>query len=271
MKFKVLFLILSILIIVGSGCEDDELTIVEVLDETIKAVGEINATAFEMEMLQDLSMDGMDSFSTTATASGRAIEDPMMAEYQIEMEAAGLKFDMEMYLSDNLLYIEIPELGWVWEDITEEAMFAESYEDPFEFIDLLKNINPENVTMEADDDHYILSYKDATGELAALLKEEAEEQLGADLFGIFEIEEMDVEDMLGEIEFSELIYTVKIDTQNFLPVESEIGYNLAMEMMGEILDMRQEIKITYVEFDTFESIEVPDEVINEAVPLRDFF
>ncbi len=221
-----------------------------------------------MEMLLDLSMDGMDSFSTSAKATGRAIEDPMMAEHQVEMETAGMKFDMKMYLSDNLLYIEIPEFGWVWEDITEEVMFAESYEDPFEFIDLIKNVNPEHVTMEADDDYYSLIYEDVTGDLATLLKEEAEAQLGTELFGVSEIEEADLEDMLGEIEFSELIYTVKIDTQSFLPVESEITYNRAMEMMGEIIDMRQEIKITYVEFDTFESIEVPNEVINEAVPLR---
>ncbi len=221
-----------------------------------------------MEMLLDLSMDGMDSFSTSAKATGRAIEDPMMAEHQVEMETAGMKFDMKMYLSDNLLYIEISEFGWVWEDITEEVMFAESYEDPFEFIDLIKNVNPEHVTMEADDDYYSLIYEDVTGDLATLLKEEAEAQLGTELFGVSEIEEADLEDMLGEIEFSELIYTVKIDTQSFLPVESEITYNRAMEMMGEIIDMRQEIKITYVEFDTFESIEVPNEVINEAVPLR---
>ncbi len=271
MKFKLILLLLMLVIFVGSGCEEDELTIAEVIEGAIQAVDGINATAFEMEMIQDFNMEGMYSFTTTARATGRAMEDPMMAEYQVEMETAGMRFDMKMYLADNLLYIEIPEFGWVWEDITEEVMFAESYEDPFEFIDLLENVNPENVSMEADDGYYSLVYEDATGELATLLKERAEAQLGAEMFGLSEAEEAEIENILSELEFSELIYKVKIDTQSFLPAESEIAYNLSMEMMGEVLDMRQEINITYVEFDTFESIEVPDEVINEAIPLSELF
>ncbi len=269
MKPKVFFVLLMFALLVFMvGCEDDELSIEEVLLETIDATGNINATAFEMEMTQQYNMPGMEDMAITSSASGKAIENPMEAEFDIDMDVMGETVNMKMYLVDDLLYMNIPELGWVWVDISEEVIYAETYEDPFEYINMMQELSPDSVSMEEDDDHYILTYTDDAGELAALLEKEVEAQLKADLFGDVAA---DVDDLIGAIEFSDMFYEVTVDAETFLPVENTIAFNTALETMGQSINMDQEVKMTYLEFDTFDRIDVPEKVIDEAVAMEELY
>jgi len=262
--------LLTLLVVFGVGCEDDELTGEEVLLETINATEGINATVFEMEMTQNYTMPGMGDISIESFASGKAIENPMAAEFDMDMEAAGEKVNMKMYLVDDLLYMNMPELGWVYVDVSEEVAYADSYEDPFDYINLLQDLNVDDISLEEENDYLSLSYTDDTGEFAALLKEEVEAQLKTDFFG-GAAAEPELEDLLGTMEFSDLFYQVKIDVETFLPVENTIAFKTSMEMMGQDIVMDQTMKMTYLEFDTFDSIDVPDNVINEAIAMDDIF
>ncbi len=272
MKLKLMvWILMGLLLLIGVGCEEDDLSAEEILMETIKASEDINATVFEMEIVQDIDMGEMGNFSTKVNVSGKAIEDPMAAEFDMEIETAGQKMDMKMYLADNLIYINIPEIGWVWEDISEDIPLLETFEDPFEFIGLLEFIDPESVTLGEADDNYLLSYTDDAGELANILKETAEAQLETDLFGASAADDPEMQEILSGIEFSDLVYTITIEDGTFLPLENTIAYQITMEMMDEIISMEQEINIGYIEFNTIDSIEVPDEVIDEAIPFKELF
>jgi len=208
--------------------------------------------------------------SLNSFINGRAIENPMAAEFDMVMEIEGETINMEMYLVDDLLYINMPELGWVKVDVSEEIAYADTYEDPFEYIHLLHELSADSITVEEDNDYYTMTYTDDTGELAAVLKAEVEAQLKADLFGDATVEP-ELKDFLNTIEFSDLFYQVKVDVETFLPVENTIAFKTEMEMMGEDIDMDQTIKVSYLEFDTFDNIDVPEVVINEAIALDALF
>lgn len=272
MQYKrfLVWALLTLLVVFGVGCEDDDLTAEEVFMETINATEGINATAFEMEMTQRYSIPGLGDMSIDSFASGKAIENPMEAEFDMEVEAGGETFYLKIYSVDNLLYMNLPEIGWVWADISEEVAYADSYEDPFAYLNLLQDLSADSITLEEENGQYILTYTDDTGKLAAELQEEVEAQFKSDIFGDVATDP-ELQEMMGTLEFSNLLYQVKVDLETFLPVENTIAFKTTMDMMGKAIEVDQDIKIIYLEFDTFDSIEVPETVINEAIAMDDIF
>lgn len=261
----VLFLVTAALLFL-TGCEEDELTAMEVLEKSDQATIGSNSYSFEMETRQDMAIPGFGDMSTTMTATGKAIMEPMAAELQMKTDMAGMKMDMDLYIDGNMFYINIPELGWVKEDMSEEVMMAQAYEDPFAYFEMLQQVDLESLTLVLEEDFYYLTYEDETGQLAALMTQKVKEQLGSDFF-----DDPEIDDIFDNFDFSDLFYSITIDSETFLPAENTVSFKMTMEMMGEVIEMAQDVRINYLEFGTVEKIVIPDEVLDEAVPLGDMF
>ncbi len=134
-------------------------------------------------------------------------EEPMAAEINLQMQMDEMQMDMTIYLVDDIIYMVIPGMGWVKEDITESEYLAQSFEDP----------------------------------------------------------EMD--ELFGDVDFLDLFYSIKIDSNTFLPAENRIAFTVTIDMMVEKIFLKQDTIIKYLEFGTFDAITVPGEVIDQAVPL----
>lgn len=261
-------IVISLLVIVFTvftpGCEEDHgISVQEVLDKSIEAIKEANSSVFEIETDQEINMPGFDSIAMRTFAAGKSIEDPMAAEIDMQIEMDEMQMDMTIYLVDDILYMSIPGLGWVKEDITEDRELAQAFEDPFEYFDMLKEADLDNFVMQKEGDYYLLTYEDETGELVELMKEQIREEMAYMFFN-----DPDMDEFFGEVDFSDLYYSVRINSNTFLPAENRIAFTMTMEMMEEKIYIEQDTTIKYLEFGTFDTITVPDEVLDQAVPIE---
>ncbi len=262
-RLMVLLLLVIVFSVFILGCEDDELSVQEILDKSVEAVKEANSSVFEMETDQEIEVAGFDSMIMSTTATGKTIEEPMAAEINLQMQMDEMQMDMMIYLVDDIIYMSIPGLGWVREDITESENLAQSFEDPYEYFDMLEEAGTENFVMQKEGDYYLLTYEDETGALAELMKEQVREQMAAELY-----DDPEMDEYFGEVDFLDFYYSIKINSNTFLPAENKIAFSMTIDMMGEKMFLEQDTVIRYLEFGTFDAITVPDEVIDQAVPLE---
>ncbi len=262
-KLIVLLIVLMSIVFILFGCQEEKMSASDVLTRTIESVNDTNSYAFEMEMNQDTIIPRYHISSTSYSISGRLTTEPVASEVAIEIDMEGMKMDMKMYFVDDLYYLYVPDLGWGWQDANGEIFFSEAYIEPFEYINMLQKIDSEIISIEKEDGQLLLSYVDDQGVFAEFLKEDFLEAFEASLSDI------DLEIRPEEMAVSGLSYALLIDSNNFLPTEETIEYQLLIETEDEDIIIELYIVVKYLEFDTFDSIVVPEEIINDAVPYEE--
>ncbi len=260
---------LALVTILISGCQNGAPNPAEMLENTLEAVNDANSYVFEMEIIQDMRGDENGDLQTETITSGQVIIDPMSMEMEMQTGAAGMEMEMKMYLVDDTIYMLVPFMGWVsvGVDDPEGHLLEQSYEDPLEYVDKLREVDSDSITLEEEGDNYVLTYEDANGELADLLQAEMDEQLGLGLMDDPEFPEDD----LDEIEFSDVAFNLVVDRGTYLPREYNLSFAFTMNMMGETVGMDQEMNVKFFDFGTVDEISVPDEAREEAVPFDELF
>ncbi len=251
-------------IILFSG---EKLSPEEVLAKSIEATSEANSFVFEMDIIQEIKIPGHDDMERETNASGTLIEEPMTSEIDMEIDLVGFKVPLKSYLADNIHYVSIPLLGEVIEeDMNKDGFLTHLYDYHFGCINTLAVVDPDNVIMKKKGDYYLLTYKDITGALADLIKEQAKGVLDAGL-----LENLGIEDHSGDIKISALEYSMSIDRNSFLPSENTLAFEMTIEVSDGTMNIEQVADISYMEFGIFESITVPDELTDETVPFEEFY
>ncbi len=272
-RLIVILLIAITLTLFNGGCGEDELSVQEILAKTMEATDESNSSAFEMELYQKMDIVGIDTIIMETTATGKTVEEPLATAIEMQIDMADMQMAMTMYMVDNIgyYYMSILDVGWVKIDLTENGPLEQpyqdlfEYQDPFEYYYMLQEVGTEKVDMERVGDYYLLTYEEDAGALAELMKEELLEEMSTELF-----DDPEMTDAFEDVAFSDLHYSIKIDSNTFLPAENNISFTITMEIMDETMYIEQDIIIKYLEYDTFDTITVPDEVITEAVPLDSY-
>ena len=247
------------------GCQEDKLSTSDVLSKTIESVDETYSYEFEMGMNQDIIIPRYHFLSTIYSISGRMITEPVASKIDIEINVEGIEMDMKMYYVDDLYYLYVPDMGWVWQDANGELLLNEAYKEPFEYIYMLQKVDSENISIEKEDGKLLLSYVDVHGAFAEFIKE--------DYLKILEeiINDVNIDTRPEEMAISDLSYVLLIDDSNYLPAEEIIEYQLLIETEDEDIIIEHYSVVKYLEFDTFDSIAIPDEVINDALPYEELF
>jgi len=267
MKIKLITIIIMLMSIITFviGCQEEELSASDVLSRTIESANETNSYAFEMEMNQDIIIPRYHFLSTNYSISGKLTTEPVATETDIEMDVEGTQMDMKMYYVDDLYYLYVPDLGWGWQDVNGELFLDDAYEEPFEYINMLQKVDSETIRIEKEDGQLLLSYIDDHGVFAESIKE--------DFLEVIEeiLSDLDIETRPEVMAVSDLSYSLLINESNYLPTEESIGYQLLIETEDEDIIIEHYNVVKYLEFDTFDSIAVPDEIINDAVPYEELF
>lgn len=256
----VMLLVLALLV---SGCGVDGLSSEEVYTKALEAISNIDSYTFTMEYDQSISIPGVMDMQSQVSATGQAIEEPPAMNMDMVVEAEGMVFYMSSYLVDDVMYLYMDEFGWVWMSVEEELGLAQTFQDPADFMKLLKEVGMEKIEFSRDGNYYILDLFDESGTFMDAMMEEVMAQGGLDMFGGAEVQEL-----FRDMEFSDIRYKLAVDTETFLPAEVWLSYTATINFMNEEMIMEQDVHMTMDNYGTIDEIVVPQEVIDAAVHIE---
>lgn len=250
-----------------------EITLEEVYEKAIERQNEINSMSADIVMDQDIVLD--ESGETFEMKSNSNLQsdftiDPVasymhgtvtafdpMSEQEIELET-------EMYMLEDAFYMYDSEGDqWLEFPLEEmEAVLGQSAQqiDATEQLELLESIISE-FSLEEEGDEYILKLDAAEDKFTEFV---IEEMKALQSVGITEAEE----DIVNLINYDKVSYVLKINKDTYDMTAMDLVLNMTLEEGDESLVMNTDTKITFSNFDGIDAIEVPQEVVDEAVPVE---
>ena len=250
-----------------------EITLEEVYEKAIERQNEINSMSADIVMDQNIVLD--ESGETFEMKSNSNLQsdftiDPVasymhgtvtafdpMSEQEIELET-------EMYMLEDAFYMYDSEGDqWLEFPLEEmEAVLGQSAQqiDATEQLELLESIISE-FSLEEEGDEYILKLDAAEDKFTEFV---IEEMKALQSVGITEAEE----DIVNLINYDKVSYVLKINKDTYDMTALDLVLNMTLEEGDESLVMNTDTKITFSNFDGIDAIEVPQEVVDEAVPVE---
>lgn len=250
-----------------------EITLEEVYEKAIERQNEINSMSADIVMDQNIVLD--ESGETFEMKSNSNLQsdftiDPVasymhgtvtafdpMSEQEIELET-------EMYMLEDAFYMYDSEGDqWLEFPLEEmEAVLGQSAQqiDATEQLELLESIISE-FSLEEEGDEYILKLDAAEDKFTEFV---IEEMKALQSVGITEAEE----DIINLINYDKVSYVLKINKDTYDMTAMDLVLNMTLEEGDESLVMNTDTKITFSNFDGIDAIEVPQEVVDEAVPVE---
>lgn len=250
-----------------------EITLEEVYEKAIERQNEINSMSADIVMDQNIVLD--ESGETFEMKSNSNLQsdftiDPVasymhgtvtafdpMSEQEIELET-------EMYMLEDAFYMYDSEGDqWLVLPLEEmEAVLGQSAQqiDATEQLELLESIISE-FSLEEEGDEYILKLDAAEDKFTEFV---IEEMKALQSVGITEAEE----DIVNLINYDKVSYVLKINKDTYDMTAMDLVLNMTLEEGDESLVMNTDTKITFSNFDGIDAIEVPQEVVDEAVPVE---
>lgn len=170
---------------------------------------------------------------------------------------------LESYWTEDGFYQEDPVEGWVKlpSELTEdlnELMAMTTAGDQVAQAETLA----EEMTVEDTGDSYQLSYEgDGEAMMEAILAS-FESLMGE------EDASMSMEGLMEDFNFNEISYEMTIEKETFYLTEMSMYVDMEISAEGESLNMVQSTAMSISNFNGVDTIKVPDEVLDGAVPLE---
>lgn len=166
---------------------------------------------------------------------------------------------MDMYLTeDGFFMFEPTQELWMKLPIDLKDQFLElenSQTNPADQLEELKNFE-EDFTFEQDNENFILTLKAEGEKFEEFLKETAISSMP---------EDMQIDASLADfMTFNNVEYEIYIDKETFFTSKLNIMMDIEADLEGEKMNIVQEITSSYAEFNAIDSIEVPQEALDNA-------
>lgn len=245
----------------SDNTKEAEMTVEEILGESIKAMADVNGFTTEMDMTQEMTLPGEeDSLTTQSKITMELTQDPLAMHQVMEMDVPEMgKMATEMYMADNNVYFkdEVEDAWFTYpEDLTQELVDLQDMQmKPEEQLEILKK-NSEHLSYEEKDGQYVVTVEGS----AASLQEFAQE-LNSSLSDELTSE---LDDMMSMADITELDFTLYIDKETFYQTKMDMYMVLELTVEGETLNIESTTHATFDNFDEVEEIKVPEEVVENA-------
>ncbi len=233
----------------------------EVLQESLKAMADVNSFSTVMKSTQ--KTDGPDglSFATDSTIEMEMMQEPLTMHQKVVMDIPELgETETEIYLVDNKMYFK-DEMEDKWftypDEFMEEFMDLEEMKlEPEEQLKLLQSYT-EHLTLKDEGTHYAITV-DGDAEALQELSKELFASMGEQLGG----EELD--EMMNMAKFKEFSFTLFIDKESY--VQTGLDMNMVFELSaeGESVQIESKTEATFDQFNEITEIVIPPSVIEGA-------
>lgn len=234
----------------------------DIYTRAMAALKEVNAYSYIMEIDSDIDLPGVYAQAFNVITEGKATFNPPADEMVISFTSPEMVMDLQMYVVEQIMYIDVPDLGWVWysegdDDGLEMDFLQEDVRDTF---GIAEQVGLDRAGVEIEEGYYLVFFDSDDEAFTRVIKDLALEQALGD---------SDMEDFFDSIRYKNVYFGFVIDRATFLPSSLTLDYLVEMEIEGETLTTKQLIEIDFMEFGTFERISVPEDVVAEAIAYQD--
>ncbi|SDO19051.1 DUF6612 family protein [Alkalicoccus daliensis] len=234
----------------------------EVLQQSNEAMENLESFSNIIETEESTAGTEGEMDASTTLAQDVIIDPFKMRQETTIMNPDGEEETLQSYLTEEGYFQEDGEGGWILVDNDTEYMEEMAYypHDPVaEFMSL-----DEEIELGEEDGYYVLTYQGDGEEFEDLfndmdeLNEEASEE---------EVEM--VEEMLDDIELSDVYYELHIDQETHYLTNSYLELTMTLDVEGAETAIDQTIDMEFHNFDNVEDFDLPEGVLEEAESLED--
>lgn len=251
--------------------EAEERTAEEVYKEALEASQKMESAEVEMDMDQTMDVGDGDTMTTSTSSTVEMTMDPL-AMYQkatVTMDEEGMDSETEMYLVDDEMYMQNPEMDeWIKmdSDMMGDLSGMMDQQDPEEQLKIFEDAKSE-FDMEETDDTYVLEITADGDEFTELVQELAEESMPPEI-----LEQMEAEgiDLFEQMDINNVEYEMHVDKESFDINSFKMDMDMDMEIEDEKMNIQQAVDAEYVSINEIDSIEVPEDVKEDAMDQEEF-
>ena len=240
-----------------------ELTLEQVMTNSMEASEEMKSFAVQMDMKQEMTVPGQtEAINMESAIDMKVVTEPMTLYQKMDMKMNDVGADnalsTETYFSADGIYILDPAANqWMKfpKEMSDQLMqLSNQQTNPAEEIKKLQQF-VDDFSFEQDEQNYILKLNASGDKFTEFIKETFPEELSAG------------EDMFNNMKINKVTYEILIDKETYYPTSLNTIMDMEITAEGETLKMKQNMKGKYSDFNTIEEVKVPQEVIDNAVEM----
>ncbi|KQL55803.1 hypothetical protein AN965_16050 [Alkalicoccobacillus plakortidis] len=253
--------------------QGESLSVEEVLTNTEEAMNNVDSFRTEMSMTYDIRMSAEEADETMEFAVDSimdAISEPLSFKMNTMMTASELGMDVstDQYFEDGIFYMQNPlGEGWLMMDISDEMELEDELQvDSQEQINMLKDMMT-HIEMSEEEDSYVISMEGDNEDFQQFIHWFME--MGGQNEAAIPQEELDT--MFENMEVENMTYSLVVDKDTFYQQSVAMSVDMLMEEEGETANFTMDVAGTYSMYNEIESIDIPDEVIENSVDIEEMF
>ncbi|UPG65605.1 hypothetical protein MVE64_11895 [Metabacillus endolithicus] len=244
-----------------------ELTLEQVMTNSMEASEEMKSFAVQMDMTQEMTVPGQtEVINMESVIDMKVVTEPMTLYQKMDMKMNDIgaedALSTESYISADGIYILDPAANQ-WMKFPKEMsdqliQLSNQQTNPAEEIKKLQQF-VDDFTFEQDEQNYILKLNASGDKFTDFIKETVKETFPQELSA--------GEDMFNNMKINKVTYEILIDKETYYPTSLNVLMDMEITAEGETLKIKQNMKGQYSDFNTIEEVKVPQEVIDNAVEM----
>lgn len=252
---------------VQPGTEEEnksELTLQDVFQKAQEVANNVNGMHIDMDMKQSIATsESGEEITSLVKIDMDLVHDPLSMYQLMDMDMGDFgTVETELYLSEEGMFMKNPEGdGWMkfpTEGLDELVEMVDAGPETTIDYDMLEEFIDE-FTFEQNDEHYILKLQASGDKFNKLMREEL---ASSDMMNMLSEDELDV---LENMKTHQLDYEIWIDKETYETTAFELIIDVEMNAMEEVVRIKQDAKAKMSQINEIEEIEIPQEVIENAV------
>jgi len=271
MKRKLLISLTLLFTMILSACgqtasknETKDLSLQEVFDKSMNASDkELKSFSADMKMKQKMKSSVLnEEMNMSMDMKMDYIADPISWYQLLEMTLAGTgeSINMESYLTKDGFYF-FDEMSGQWMKFPSEMaeQMTQLPQDQSNPTDQFEQLKPflDEFSMVQEGDNYVLKMDGSGDKFSELITEMILGSLGTDAT-------QEEKDIFNQLSIKKLSYTIHINKETFFPTYISMVMESSFTVDGESITMQQELEGTYSNYNNVKSIDIPEEVLNNA-------
>ncbi|QFG00570.1 hypothetical protein PB01_18230 [Psychrobacillus glaciei] len=250
--------------------ETSKLTLQEVYNKSLKVSEELKSVKAKLDMKQTMHLPAQDmNLDVSSVLEMDYIVDPMqihqtgttsMQSDDQSLEAQDIK--IESYITKDAFYM-YEETSGQWMKFPKEmmdqlmsTMSATDQSNPTNQLKVIQNYL-DDFTFEQDDDNYILSLQASGEKFTELVKAQVDEAL----------QSISGEEGNIDMNINSINYLIHINKKSFQTNKVDMVLDMDMTIDGEKMNMKQNVKSDFSNFNKMKEIVIPQEVIDSATSI----